>query len=71
MAQAGDGPVINPDSDGDDNPNPNPNPNQNPNQNPIQNPNQVPDQNPLPLNPQMTGWTLTNFQIKLRYNDFV
>ena len=39
MAQVGDGPVLNPDCDGDDN------------QNPNQNPNQVPNQNPLPLNP--------------------
>ena len=43
MAQVGDGPVINPGGDGDDD--------QNPSQNPNQNPNQVPNQNPPPLNP--------------------
>ena len=35
MAQAGDGPVINPDGDGDDNQNPNQVPNQVPNQSQI------------------------------------
>ena len=39
MAQVGDGPVINPDSNGEDN------------QEPNQYPDQVPNQNSLPLNP--------------------
>ena len=58
MAQVGDGPMANPDSDRDDNQSPNQNPNLNLNQNPDQNQNQnpdnlnnVPNPNQPPFNP--------------------
>ena len=66
MTQAGDGPVINLDSDEDDNEVPNQVPNQVPNEVPNQVPNQVPD--PPPLNPFLPNTQLVPAPLRSQLN---